>query len=300
MEVRVISNRQRSAKVDTLLRGSALRGRSSVELGWNGLIVERRIAPPLERVSEDLDQHYIVLWGGRQPVMAERGSGIGRFASVQKFPGTLSVGTPGTLPAVRSRTPYNVTVCLLDPATVEGVEAELDVHSSGRHQEHLGVDDPALAQLISLAAQEVDEQGACGRLYADSLSHAIISRYARIAYPAANGDFNRVHPLPRRRLRLVLDRIDAQFDKPLDLATLAADSGYSRAQFLRMFRIATGKTPHRYLINVRLDHARRQLQSGAMPITEVALAVGFSSHAHLTKAFRERFGLTPSAYRRNS
>jgi AraC family transcriptional regulator len=42
----------------------------------------------------------------------------------------------------------------------------------------------------------------------------------------------------------------------LDLATLAAETGYSRAHFLRTFRAATGQTPHRYLLELRLEKAR--------------------------------------------
>jgi AraC family transcriptional regulator len=96
----------------------------------------------------------------------------------------------------------------------------------------------------------------------------------------------------------VLNRMNAEFDQDLSLGELAAASGFSRAHFLRMFRAATGKTPHRYLQDVRLDHARRQLQSNAESIAEIAVACGFSSHSHLTRLFQERFGITPSLLRK--
>jgi AraC family transcriptional regulator len=84
----------------------------------------------------------------------------------------------------------------------------------------------------------------------------------------------------------------------LDLATLAAETGYSRAHFLRTFRAATGQTPHRYLMELRLEKARTLLAGGAMALIDIAAECGFSSHAHLTTAFRSRFGMSPSAYRR--
>ncbi|UPK40302.1 helix-turn-helix transcriptional regulator [Bradyrhizobium sp. 186] len=76
----------------------------------------------------------------------------------------------------------------------------------------------------------------------------------------------------------------------LSLAELANESGYSRAHFLRMFRAATGKTPHQYLLHVRLERAREQFQTGLASILEIALATGFASHSHLTRQFRQRFG----------
>jgi AraC family transcriptional regulator len=91
----------------------------------------------------------------------------------------------------------------------------------------------------------------------------------------------------------------AEFNLDLDLETLAAESGYSRAHFLRMFRLATGETPHHYLQRLRLDHARRQLEETPASLIEVALDCGFSSHSHFTALFREKFGMTPSRYRRD-
>jgi AraC family transcriptional regulator len=90
----------------------------------------------------------------------------------------------------------------------------------------------------------------------------------------------------------------ADFQLDLDLETLATVSGYSRAHFLRMFRLATGTTPHQYLQGLRLEHARRQLEDTPAALTEIALDSGFSSHSHFTTLFRQKFGMTPSPYRR--
>lgn len=66
-----------------------------------------------------------------------------------------------------------------------------------------------------------------------------------------------------------------------------------------MFKAATGQTPHRYLLELRLSSAQSMLMDPALPLTDIALACGFSSHAHLSTAFRSRFGAAPSAYRRD-
>jgi AraC family transcriptional regulator len=283
--------------IDTLLRGSTIEGRSSTALVWDGLVVEHRIAPPIERAEEDLDQHYVVLWR-KGPTIADRKDVRGRFMRVVKRPGSVSLGAAGRLPAVRAKTSYDVIACVIDPVVAVRVADEFDDHSGSSVHDHLGVFDPALGSLLELAALEANENGENGRLYGDSLVHAIITRFMRIALISPRS-VSPVSPLPGPRLRRVLDRMTAEFHLDLSLNELAAASGFSRAHFLRMFRAATGKTPHQYLQDVRLDHARLQLQLDAASITEIALSCGFSSHSHLTRLFRERFGATPSMFRRD-
>jgi AraC family transcriptional regulator len=74
--------------------------------------------------------------------------------------------------------------------------------------------------------------------------------------------------------------------------------GYSRSHFLRMFHATTGMTPHRYVLNRRIERARRRLGDADMSIAQVAYCCGFSNQAHLTLAFRKVCGLTPGEYRR--
>lgn len=286
-----------STLIEALLRGSTVRGKSSSSLTWDGIVVERRIAPPIERTEETLDHHYIILWQGR-PTIADREYKTGRFTRVVKPPGSLSLGAAGRLPAVKAKSPYDVIACVIDPVVAERVAQEFEENVGSGVREHLGIYDAALASLLELAVLEADGDSPNGRLYRNSLAYAIISRFMRVALTAP-WPVPLANPLPGARLRLVLNLMNAEFDRDLSLGELAAASGFSRAHFLRMFRAATGKTPHRYLQDVRLDHARRQLRSNAASITEVALACGFSSHSHLTRLFQERFGTTPSLFRSN-
>jgi AraC family transcriptional regulator len=104
--------------------------------------------------------------------------------------------------------------------------------------------------------------------------------------------------LPPHLLRKVIGLMEASHSQELDLNTLAMQSGYSRNYFLRMFHTATGYTPHQYLIRLRLEKAKRLMDSGATSLVDIALACGFSSHSHFTRAFRQIVGVTPSEYRR--
>jgi AraC family transcriptional regulator len=104
--------------------------------------------------------------------------------------------------------------------------------------------------------------------------------------------------LTRRKLSRVQELIESRLDADLTLQELAAAVGYSRSHFLRAFRATTGVTPHRYLLNRRIERARRLLGETDMRIAQVAYCCGFSSQAHFTLAFRKVCGLTPGEYRR--
>jgi AraC family transcriptional regulator len=88
-------------------------------------------------------------------------------------------------------------------------------------------------------------------------------------------------------------------DTELSLQVLAKESGYSRVHFVRMFRAATGYTPHNYLLKLRLDRVRELLAKPTLSLTDIALECGFSSHSHLSRVFRQVLGAAPSEYRRS-
>jgi AraC family transcriptional regulator len=284
-------------KLDVLLSGTTAGGLSDVGPKWHGLTIDRRWSDTFEKREEVvLDHHHVLVWEN-EPSVWEFKRPSGQFARHVKKAGSLSVGPAGVQPEVRAHTPFKMIACLIDPRVVAQVAEEADLPPPNEFNEHLGGHDPALSQLVALSASEAVDGGASGTLYADSLSMAIFSRFIKLAHDVSTIQTNHEPYLSKPRLRRVLELIAADFSENLSLETLAAESGYSRAHFLRMFRSATGKTPHRYLQDVRLEHARQQLLAASMSITEIAHSSGFASHAHMTKLFHEKFGVPPSTYR---
>ncbi len=68
--------------------------------------------------------------------------------------------------------------------------------------------------------------------------------------------------------------------------------------FGRLFKQSMNMTLYQYLIQCRLEEARRLLRTTDLPIAEIASRTGFSSHSHLTTLFKKQFSVAPSAYRR--
>ncbi|MES3082490.1 helix-turn-helix domain-containing protein [Sphingomonas faeni] len=283
-----------------MLTAATFGGQETLSITRAGVLVERRHVPALERGSAVLNFHHILSWEN-VPVVTEQSYNGRQAARTVKAPGTVSLGLAGDLAPVRFHSPFQVVACLIDPAQVATVMAEQDRPSREPLHPHLLSEDAALVTLVRMLMAEADIDGGSGRLYGESLALAITSRFVTNAQMRPLGPAEgAAHALSTVRLRRVVDLMTSDLSDDLSLEVLAQESGYSRAHFLRMFRAATGSTPHRYLRERRLEHARDQLVSSRSSITEIAHASGFSSHSHLTKLFHERFGATPSEFRRGN
>jgi AraC-like DNA-binding protein len=91
--------------------------------------------------------------------------------------------------------------------------------------------------------------------------------------------------------------IEANYHRPVPLQALAELTGQSPFALVRGFSRAWGMPPHRYLVNVRVAHARALLRAGHA-ITDTAMAVGFCDQSHLTRFFRGITGVPPGVYAR--
>ncbi|NKN38373.1 AraC family transcriptional regulator [Agrobacterium sp. a22-2] len=95
-----------------------------------------------------------------------------------------------------------------------------------------------------------------------------------------------------RRVKAMLD--DAP-DTDISLTLLADEAGLSRFQVLRSFAAHYGLTPHAYLMQRRANLARDLIRSGSS-LASVAFEAGYADQSHMTRDFRRRYGLTPSAF----
>jgi AraC-like DNA-binding protein len=99
------------------------------------------------------------------------------------------------------------------------------------------------------------------------------------------------------RLRRVRDRIDREYDQPLDVEALARGVNISAGHLSRQFREAYGESPYSYLMTRRIERAMSLLRRGDLSVTEVCFAVGCSSLGTFSTRFTELVGMPPSSYR---
>jgi AraC family transcriptional regulator len=181
------------------------------------------------------------------------------------------------------------TVLFLDP----DLAADHDLPAPRRPL--VGFDRPPLVRALRELAQEAADPDETFDLFVDgvarqSLAHLLrLTRDAAPEPPAAGlpaGTLARLDAHVRRNLR-----------DPVTVGRLAAVAGFSPRHFLRSFRRATGLTPMRWVLDLRLREAEHRLTGTSDPIGVIAADCGFSHPQHLSTAFRRARGISPSEYR---
>jgi len=102
------------------------------------------------------------------------------------------------------------------------------------------------------------------------------------------------------RMRRVLDHIDRHLDDDLDLDSLSAVAAFSKFHFHRQFTATYGLSVHRYVQLARLKRASHQLAyNDALGVTDIAMDAGYDAPDAFARAFRQRFGQSPSSFRKS-
>lgn len=96
------------------------------------------------------------------------------------------------------------------------------------------------------------------------------------------------------------DYIKEHYNEQITLNTLGEITGYVPLHVLRLFKQQTGKTPHDFLINTRMTHARTLLDSTTLSISEISLMCGFNSPSHFQSLFKKIYNISPGKYRKKT
>lgn len=175
-------------------------------------------------------------------------------------------------------------------STMSAVREEMDATRANCDGPGIFFDDANVTHLMTAAARAARE--GASDLYAQSAAvllafHLLSGAPERRTYPSISD----------RRLLRVLDFIEAHYDEPLSLETLAAKAGISRYHFATVFKRAVGRSPHRHVQELRLRCAAAMLRSTDRSVHDIAFSCGFSSASHFSAAFRAAHGESPSDYR---
>lgn len=156
------------------------------------------------------------------------------------------------------------------------------------------ISDPQVVHIAWALHAEREAGHPNGALYTELLGMALAIHLSR-KYGA---------PLPPRgglaphELRKVAAYVETHLDQDLSLARLAEVAGMSVSHFGAQFRKSTGLPVHEFIIQRRVERAKRLLQDSAAPVSQIAAAVGFAHQSHLARWMRRLLGATPSDVRR--
>lgn len=163
----------------------------------------------------------------------------------------------------------------------------------------VGFDDPVAARLMHMLGQEALSPDTSSRLFVEQATDLLVTQLVR-----GHSSFGALtKEAPRRGLadwqvKRVTEYMRAHLDGEVSLAELAGLVNLSRFHFVTAFRLATGRTPHDWLTALRIQEAQRLLAVPELPVTEIALAVGYQTPSSFAAAFRKVAKMTPTEFRR--
>jgi AraC family transcriptional regulator len=135
-------------------------------------------------------------------------------------------------------------------------------------------------------------------LFVQGIAQAIAIHLARHYAETVNESHGSSPSLPGYKLRQLTDWMAEHVADDFNLDRLATQVGLSKFHFNRLFKSATGVSPSRYHIDLRMNAARQLLRETKKSIVEIALDIGYTNPSHFAQLFRRETGLSPSVYRR--
>lgn len=269
---------------------------SSANRNWDGIHVGYYRQPAWETPEATFLQHTIVIYTG-QPVNIEL-QAEGRWQ--QK---TYTRGAVGIYPAfVPHIVNWNGEIEFieidLDPQTLNRfVDESID---SNRYKiiPQSAISDPLIYSIGIALKAELESDGLGDRLYAESAATMLAAHIVR-HYSTQSSTLKTVSGgLSRGKLRQVVDYMNNHLEENLSLVELSALVQISPHHFARLFKQSTGFSPHQYLLNSRIQTAKKLLIIRKdITIAEIALQVGFHDQSRFTNVFRKYTGITPKKYR---
>jgi AraC-like DNA-binding protein len=151
--------------------------------------------------------------------------------------------------------------------------------------------DPGLVglfeQMLSIARS--------GPPFANQLLAALVMQIVAVLLARVQ-DRDNPHESVRRLIERAQQHIDSQWNQPIDMKQLAASLQLSYRHFRRLFQRATGVPPGQYLLNLRVNRAKRLLAE-SRPVAEVAEQSGFSDPYYFSRVFKQKTGIPPARWR---
>lgn len=226
---------------------------------------------------------------------------IGRMKRVGDGPHLEDVLRPGT---VAIALPNTAATGYWPKTQMLGIAVNLDLLSTDGNI--ITADDllPAAAQLHSDALltsvmtalwRDAEVHGLSGAFFEQGIS-VLLKRLTQ--FRSTPRTQSNVHPLKGVRLQQVLDFMESRLGEDVRVAELAALTGQDVRTFTRAFFAATGLAPYAYFTQRRMELAKQLLRDGLLPVTDIALCVGYTNPSKFAAAFKRTCGVSPSVWRK--
>ena len=267
---------------------------SSDRASWNKLNLIYELEPAGEMPQMLVPAHTLIVCLGDFQASFQINN---QWHQEQYTKGDIAIVAAGELfPRVRvDRQVPLLDLFLSADACVDGVGEIISAKTQLRS--HLRLRDPLIEQMALALKSELELAGEDSKPYADSMATALGAHLLQ-KYGVKKSIVKEYKAgLTPSQLRTVTEYIQAHLDRDLNLKSLASLIHLSPHYFATLFKQSTGRSPHKYITQCRLEKAKTLLQQQDLPIAFVCQEVGFKNQSHFTRVFRQNFKITPKAYR---
>ncbi|WP_414584052.1 helix-turn-helix domain-containing protein [Scytonema sp. PCC 10023] len=272
---------------------------TSYQSKWNGIYVEYHQQPAWENREFCTTQHVIAIHqfanSLRHRIKMERVLD-GRKQNEQLGYGEIVI-TPAHV-ATRGRWDREIDciALMLEPTHIARIAHESVDGDRVELIPHFAKPDPVIHQISLLLKSELESNGLGSRLYVDGLTTTLSVHLLRNYCTLTQTIQEYRDGLPKYKLKLAIEYINAHLEQDIQLADLAELLGMSRYYFVRLFKQSMGVTPYQYVLQQRIERAKMLLKHRETAISDISLECGFANQSHFTKHFRQFTGMTPKAY----
>jgi AraC family transcriptional regulator len=225
--------------------------------------------------------------------------GAGRFDSDFRHHSLLIVA-PGAHAAIEAFEAHRISVLSVPYAAALARHPDLPLPADGDFGIcHAGaLMDPLMSGLLARTASEARSASAGESLFFDSAIAFLLALMCRLK--ETGGQTAATGQLAPWQVRRVTDYLRDRLSETVTLAELASITRLSSFHFARAFKASTGYSPYQFQVRLRMERAKELLESGRLPVTGVALSVGYATPQAFARAFRVQTGMTPGSWRRRS
>lgn len=248
--------------------------------------------------NHDELRHFLILPLGA-PARLEWTSG-GKRRDTELAEGQAIIHPAGSWVEPRWERDRQLAIVAIDPSRVSRYAHEMGYGGEPHGNHQVGVDDPLIYQLGTGLVAEFLNGAAADFLYAESLSSALVAHLVKHYFSTGRPVQRELKGLGPRQLANVLTYIEDNLaGRPL-LDDLADVAHVSPSHFMDLFRKSMGISPHRYLVQRRVERAKNMLTNSDLPVAAIASLTGFADQSHLTRHLRRSLGTTPGQLRRKT
>ncbi|WP_248928380.1 helix-turn-helix domain-containing protein [Paenibacillus hamazuiensis] len=272
---------------------------SSDNLGWDHISLSKwQGIAPQEAYEPSLSKHLIVLHTTPGPVKVfERGDGLNEEGVAR--PGDINIFSAGEMSYCRWENELSFLRLELDPTFVKQVADHSEFAASGGNVElnhKLRFNDPKLFHLSQWLLDELQSEGASGKLYIDSLANLLTVHLLQNYATSSKKRTALPNKMTEQQVSRVVEYMHANMEREISLEELAAVANMSQSYLSRLFKLATGLSPHQYFINIRIDKAKSLIQSRGLTMAEISAVLGFADQSHMNRHFKRITGLSPREF----